>query len=129
MSDNLKSISPVITTNKKIKTPMAQIIARKMTIEPYNKEIYYEIAYYNTEKHEICTGYGSFKFDFVFEWLNKEFEIESENIEIVPIQHGKWEDGNHICPICGQSKFKNLDADIWADWQPLYCPNCGSKMQ
>lgn len=41
---------------------------------------------------------------------------------------GKWENGNPICPCCGEDKFKDLDADIWADWQPKYCPNCGSLM-
>lgn len=42
---------------------------------------------------------------------------------------GKWENGNPICPCCGEDKFKDLDADIWADWQPKYCPNCGAKME
>lgn len=40
----------------------------------------------------------------------------------------KWEDGNPICPVCGKDKFKDLDADIWSDWKPDYCPNCGAKM-
>ena len=42
--------------------------------------------------------------------------------------HGKWENGNPICPVCGGNKFRDLDADIWCDWQPNYCPNCGAKM-
>ena len=42
--------------------------------------------------------------------------------------HGKWVDGKENCPICGESKFKGLDADIWADWKPKFCPNCGAKM-
>lgn len=42
---------------------------------------------------------------------------------------GKWTNGNPICPCCGEDKFKDLDADIWADWQPKYCPNCGAEMQ
>lgn len=42
---------------------------------------------------------------------------------------GEWEPGNPICPVCGQNKFKGLDADIWADWQPPYCPNCGARME
>ena len=41
---------------------------------------------------------------------------------------GHWTNGDSICPCCGEDKFKDLDADIWADWQPKYCPNCGSKM-
>ena len=49
-------------------------------------------------------------------------------VDVAPVVHGKWENGNAICPCCGEDKFKNLDADIWADWQPKYCPNCGAKM-
>lgn len=43
-------------------------------------------------------------------------------------QHGQWKNGDPYCPICGKDKFRGLDADIWADWQPAYCPNCGAKM-
>ena len=45
-----------------------------------------------------------------------------------PVAHGQWENGNPICPVCGGDKFKDLDADIWCDWKPNYCPNCGAKM-
>lgn len=41
---------------------------------------------------------------------------------------GRWTNGDPICPCCGEDKFKDLDADIWADWQPKHCPNCGAKM-
>ena len=41
---------------------------------------------------------------------------------------GKWEPGNPICPICGKDKFDGLDADIWADWMPNFCPHCGAPM-
>lgn len=44
------------------------------------------------------------------------------------VVHGRWEPGNPICPVCGEDKFKDLDADIWCDWLPPYCPNCGAKM-
>ena len=44
------------------------------------------------------------------------------------VRHGRWEPGNPICPVCGGNKFKDLDADIWCDWQPDFCPNCGAKM-
>ena len=48
--------------------------------------------------------------------------------DVAPVAHGKWVDGKENCPICGESKFKGLDADIWADWKPKFCPNCGAKM-
>lgn len=48
--------------------------------------------------------------------------------DVAPVVHGRWENGNPICPICGEDKFKELDADIWCDWLPPFCPNCGAKM-
>lgn len=42
--------------------------------------------------------------------------------------HGKWNPGNPICPVCGESKFKGLGVDIQADWKPPFCPNCGARM-
>ena len=48
--------------------------------------------------------------------------------DVAPVRHGRWEPGNPICPVCGGDKFKDLDADIWCDWLPNYCPNCGAKM-
>lgn len=48
--------------------------------------------------------------------------------DVEPVRHGRWEPGNQICPVCGKDKFKDLDADIWSDWTPDYCPNCGARM-
>nr|DAI46007.1 MAG TPA: 50S ribosomal subunit [Caudoviricetes sp.] len=48
--------------------------------------------------------------------------------DVAEVVHAKWENGNPICPVCGENKFKDLDADIWCDWQPDFCPNCGAKM-
>lgn len=39
-----------------------------------------------------------------------------------------WINGDDKCPCCGKNKFEGLDADIWADWQPKYCPNCGTRI-
>ena len=48
--------------------------------------------------------------------------------DVAPVVHGQWKPGNPICPVCGEDKFKDLDADIWCDWLPPFCPNCGAKM-
>ena len=48
--------------------------------------------------------------------------------DVAPVMHGRWENGDSICPVCGKDKFKDLDADIWCDWKPDYCPNCGARM-
>lgn len=54
---------------------------------------------------------------------------ECQNVsDVAPVIYGKWKNGNPICPICGENKFKDLDADIWCDWQPDYCPWCGARM-
>ncbi len=53
----------------------------------------------------------------------------SPTIDAVPVVRGEWEPANPICPVCGEDKFKGLDADIWSDWTPAYCPNCGAKME
>ena len=47
--------------------------------------------------------------------------------DVAPVRHGRWE-CNKPCPVCGGDRFEGLDADIWADWEPPYCPNCGAKM-
>lgn len=52
----------------------------------------------------------------------------TEEVDPAAVVHGRWENGNPICPVCGEDKFKDLDADIWCDWLPPFCPNCGAKM-
>ena len=42
---------------------------------------------------------------------------------------GHWIKGECNCPVCGEDKYKDLDADVWSDWQPKFCPNCGAKME
>lgn len=54
--------------------------------------------------------------------------IDAPASDVEPVRQGKWEPGNPICPVCGKDKFNDLDADIWSDWTPAYCPNCGAKM-
>ena len=52
--------------------------------------------------------------------------VSREQVE--KVWRGEWEPGNPICPICGKDKFDGLDADIWADWMPNFCPHCGTPM-
>ena len=44
--------------------------------------------------------------------------INKHTVDVAPVRHGRWENGNPICPVCGEDKFKDLDADIWSDWKP-----------
>ena len=52
---------------------------------------------------------------------------KTQTADVAPVRHGRWK-CNKPCPVCGEDRFKGLDADIWADWEPPYCPNCGAKM-
>ena len=53
-------------------------------------------------------------------------DIDEKNVKV---KVGHWNPGDEYCPVCHESKFKGLDADVWADWQPDYCPNCGNLMK
>ena len=59
----------------------------------------------------------------------KTFLLRQPAADVAEVVQGKWENGNPICPVCGENKFKDLDADIWCDWKPDFCPNCGAKME
>lgn len=61
--------------------------------------------------------------------MAKAIAMKAPTIEAEPVRHGRWNDGDPYCPICRKDKFRGLDADIWADWKPDYCPNCGAKMR
>lgn len=65
---------------------------------------------------------------YIADWKFDEMIEELPTADVAPMRHGQWENGNPICPVCGGDKFKDLDADIWCDWQPAFCPNCGAKM-
>lgn len=77
----------------------------------------------------------------LFEVYGGDFGVEAETlysvvealvdfpaVDVAPVRHGRWENGNPICPVCGEDKFKDLDADIWSDWKPPFCPNCGARI-
>ena len=56
------------------------------------------------------------------------FPEYTPSADVAPVRHGRWIDGDPYCPICRKDKFRGLDADVWSDWKPDYCPNCGAKM-
>ena len=61
--------------------------------------------------------------------LVRNIVLRTPAADVAPVRHGRWENGNPICPVCGGDKFKDLDADIWCDWKPAFCPNCGADMR
>lgn len=65
-----------------------------------------------------------------FGWNNDDLAKlfrEAKAADVAPVRHGRWECGKP-CPVCVRDRFDGLNADIWADWEPPYCPNCGAKM-
>lgn len=75
----------------------------------------------------IQTVYQFSQCENMLRWAINKGDVQSVT-NMKPVVKGKWVDGETNCPICGESKFKGLDADIWADWQPPFCPNCGAEM-
>lgn len=74
---------------KKVKTPFAQMTARKAN---FADGIYYEIQYYNPEDKQIHTGYGSHDGEMVLGWLDMYFEVDREakfRLQLVPLEDGK----------------------------------------
>ena len=55
---------------KKHKVKSAEIVVRKITEKPY-----YEIKYFDLSDNEYHIGYGSYKLEYVFDWLEHCFEI------------------------------------------------------
>ena len=79
---------------------------------------------------DVCESYPDGHCDWGFGRKNINDVIDGvPTADVEPVRHGRWEPGNQICPVCGEDKFKDLYADIWSDWSPAYCPNCGAKME
>ena len=59
---------------EKIKSTHAEIIVCGKVKKPY-----FQIRYFDLSDHETHVGYGSYKLEFVFQWLEECFEIIKEN--------------------------------------------------
>ena len=78
-----------------------------------------EAAQTSCRKYSFAESYDAFAVDCILKSIPA--------ADVAPVRHGKWK-CNKPCPVCGVDRFEGLDADIWADWEPPYCPNCGAKM-
>ena len=97
---------------------MAEYIDRNYIVKAY-----IDLCKALNQKSKICPGADEPTVKNVFAIV-----MHAPAADVAPVVHGKWEPGNPICPVCGENKFKDLDADVWADWQPKFCPNCGARM-
>ena len=124
MAEKEMQSADVCTHKDKIKTSFAKIFVSGTPDRPY-----FNILYFDPADQDYHIGFSSYCLEYVFKWLSEEFEIEdAPAADVAPVVHAQWEPGNPICPVCGENKFKDLDADIWCDWLPDFCPNCGAKM-
>lgn len=83
------SFRPYSPEIKKVRTPFAQITAKKSSL---TNRMYYEIQYYDPEDKQIHTGYGSYNEDMVLGWLNMYFEVDREakfRLNLVPLEEKK----------------------------------------
>ena len=108
-----EKIGSAITENERTVTGMAEYIEREALLK------FIENGINNPDKKE------AFGYDAV-EILEKVQYMPAA--DVAPVRHGRWIDGDPYCPICRKDKFRGLDADVWADWKPDYCPNCGARM-
>lgn len=106
---------------------MAEYIERKVVI---NRIKEYTLDVYDLDLDDAKQFGGNSRIENYCEGLYEATELIDDipAADVAPVVHGQWEPGNPICPVCGEDKFKDLDADIWCDWMPDFCPNCGAKM-
>ena len=106
---------------------MAEYIERKVVI---NRIKEYTLDVYDIDLDDAKQFGGNSRIENYCEGLYEATELVDDipAADVAPVVHGQWEPGNPICPVCGETKFKDLDADIWCDWMPDFCPNCGAKM-
>ena len=107
----------------KIKTPFATIIVGGTAEKPY-----YSILWLDKEKKEYNVGYSSFCLEFVFKWLEEEFEIaaadEAPKEDVAPVRHGQafylddFANAGWYCDQCHKKHPK----------KPKFCSNCGAKL-
>lgn len=97
---------------KKHKVKSAEIVVRKIDEKPY-----YEIKYFDLSDNEYHIGYGSYKLEYVFEWLEQCFEIVEKNTNADKIRNMTDEE---------LAKFLSECADC-ATCQLVNPKNCGTE--
>ena len=127
---------------KKIKTPFA-----KMIVDGSREKPYFSILYFDPADKDFRIGYSSYYLDYVFNWLNENFEIvEDGNFalsdlrpvsrEQVEKMRGEWITKHYVdgilegtnfdeCSKCGyQRVFENPELKT----KYMFCPGCGRAM-
>ena len=112
---------------EKFKTPFAQLIVGGEREKPC-----FSILFFDPNSKEFHIGFSSFSLEYVFNWLDEEFEVvEDENFvlsalrpvgreQVEKVWRGKWQRGTKdwVCSKCGRSHT----------FVKSFCPNCGAPM-
>ena len=117
---------------EKIKTPFAKMIVGGKREKPC-----FSILYFDPADKDFHIGYSSYYLDYVFNWLNEEFEIvEDGNFALTALRpvsreqvekvwRGEWI--HDINNRYGCSKCMARETMSHKNLKP-YCPNCGAPM-
>lgn len=112
----------------KIKTPFAKIIVGGTPEKPC-----YNILYFDPADGKCHIGFGSYRLDYVFQWLTEELEVTEPCADVEPVRRGRWNRPyiSWFFPL----KIKNPYCFCTYCGQPIkprkvtnYCPKCGAKM-
>lgn len=110
----MKELKIETTEEKKIKALYADVIVERIEGKPY-----YSIKYFDLEENKEYIGYSSYNLYFVFNWLDKYFDIigdkgafvyETNNIDIEPVSKEFLEDCKRTAE---KYKKKNSNNDGW----------------
>ena len=126
---------------EKIKTPFA-----KMIVDGSREKPYFSILYFDPADKDFYIGYSSYYLDYVFNWLNENFEIvEDGNFALSALRpvsrervekvwRGEWVEEPYstksernriihskkcICSVCNKSNGRKKEN---------FCPSCGAPM-
>ena len=119
---------------EKIKTPFA-----KMIIDGSREKPYFSILYFDPADKDFHIGYSSYYLDYVFNWLDENFEIvEDGNFALTALRgptrervekvwRGEWKPTEYPfmnecedCSVCGYRTVWGHGFD--------FCPVCGAPM-
>ena len=104
----------------KIRTPFAMIVVGGSADNPC-----YSILWWDEENKECNIGFSSYYIEFVFQWLEEEFEIVDKVEDVAPVVHGRWIQFHSEA--AGDIQYCSA-CDVGCTWKPNYCPNCGARM-
>ena len=121
--------------DEKIKTPFAKMIVDGSWEKPY-----FSILYFDPADKDFHIGYSSYYLDYVFDWMNENFEIVKDGNfaltalrpvsreQVEKVWRGEWRSihglSEYYCSRCGEEfEIHAYDKDKYQ-----FCPHCMAPM-